>query len=533
MTYTSTNYIQVQLRPNGPVHDEYTYHYEDWVTLRDVFMGQRQIKSQKTRYLPQRPGMTDTDYKDYLDRALFFSITKKTLESLTGSIFRRKTTVAVPKALTYLIESATSEGQPLAAFIEKLAEENLGMGRAGVLIDMTSTPSSAASHPYALQPEKSPINKPYFAFYKTEYILDWKWERDVFTNERLLTRVVLAEYPDSTTKDNVIRVLALVPGEEGLKEYCQWTANPDSPDVPLTPIVYPTRNGVRLNKIPFFFFTPEDNEASPKQSPLLPISQINISHYQSSALLESARNFVGTPQYWLRQAGQRDETTEYFVSANKIWLLGEDDSVGIIEYHGQGLTFLENALTEKSQQMASLGAKLFSNQRKQAALSTAQLQNTQNSEESILLKLVNNMNYQLTRMVKTVAWWLNVSEKEIAEIEVALNTNFDPPEMDARVMRSIQSLYESGIFPVSIIYMCFKDAGMIPADMSLEEFKQMLTVKGETPNNEGPIPYQPPVPTMSESPPSPKQTRKAPATTKAEPTSDKPASNPGDGKTDK
>lgn len=528
---SSAVYNPNQIKPGGPTHNEYDYHFEDWITLRDVLMGQRQVKAQKTRYLPKRQGQTPEDYIEYLDRAVFFSITGKTLESLLGSIFRRATTFSLPPQLSYLLESATSDGQPLSSFVEHIASENLAVGRCGVLIDMASTPAQRSSAPYALIPDRSGVNKPYFAFYRTEYILDWSWTRDPLTNERILTKVVLAEYENDKEDKNVVRVLRLVKNPEGMHEYYQYVCEPDQVDSPAITPVFPTRNGVRLNRIPFFFFTPDGTESSPSQSPLLPIAELNISHYQSYAILESARNFVGTPQYWLKQAGGTDDNTQFYVSSNKIWLLGPEDAVGLLEYHGQGLTYLENALTSKEQQMASLGAKLYANQRKQAALSSVQLQNTQNSEESILLKLVNTMNHQLTRMVQTIGWWLNVPESDIKEILVELNKNFDPPEIDARVLRSLQTLYETGLYPISMLYLTYKDAGMIPADMSMEEFKAALTAKGETPNSGGPTPWQPPQPTTE--PPKPKTQKAATADPAAPKNADKPASNSGDGKVDK
>lgn len=534
MTYpASAVYNPNQIRPSGPTHNEYDYHFEDWVTLRDTIMGQRQVKAQKTRYLPQRTGQTPNDYQEYLNRAVFFSITGKTLESLLGSIFRRATTFALPPALSYLLESATADGQTLSEFVEHIASENLATGRCGVLIDMASTPAQRSSTPYSLIPEKSGINKPYFAFYRTEYIMDWEWIRDPLTNERILTKVVLAEYPTNKSDTNILRVLKLDWNPiSNQHEYYQYVTTHENCDSPPLEVTYPTRNGARLSRIPFFFFTPEGTDSAPAQSPLLPIAELNISHYQSYAILESARNFVGTPQYWLKQAGGTDDNTQFFVSSNKIWLLGPEDSVGLVEYHGQGLTFLENALANKEQQMASLGAKLYANQRKQAALSSVQLQNTQNSEESILLKLVNTMNHQLTRMVQTIAWWMNISEDKIKEIVVELNKNFDPPEIDARILRSLQSLYETGIYPISMLYLSYKDAGLIPADMSMAEFKVALTATGETPNTGGPTPYQPPqaaAPDQSSAKPAKPKT--APTDPKTAP-SDKPSSNKGDGKTD-
>lgn len=527
----SAVYNPNQIKPAGPTHNEYDYHFEDWITLRDVIMGQRQVKAQKTRYLPLRQGQTPQDYLEYLERSVFFSITAKTLESLLGSIFRRATTFSLPASLQYLLESSTADGQPLSSFVEHIASENLAVGRCGVLIDMASIPAQRASAPYSLIPERSAINKPYFAFYRTEYILDWCWERDPYTNERILTKVVLAEYLDNKTDANVVRVLRLAKNPDGVHEYYQYVCAPDQVDSPPLNPVFPTRNGARLSRIPFFFFTPDGTDSSPSQSPLLPIAELNISHYQSYAILEAARNFVGTPQYWLKQAGGTDDNTQFYVSSNKIWLLGPEDAVGLLEYHGQGLTFLENALTNKEQQMASLGAKLYVNQRKQAALSSIQLQNTQNSEESILLKLVNTINHQLTRMVQTIAWWMNVPENDIKEIVVELNKNFDPPEIDARVLRSLQSLYETGLYPISMLYLSYKDAGMIPADMSMDEFKTALTSKGETPNTGGPTPWQPPQPAQPQAAPTPKKAASQdPAAPK---NNDKPASNKGDGQVDK
>lgn len=528
--------------PMGPRHVQYDYHFEDWLTLRDVLAGQRVIKLNRERYLPMRTGMDEQDYQGYLQRALFFGITRKSHEALLGSIFRRATTVSVPKQMEYLLTSATPNGEPISSFVQSVTSEALALGRAGILIDMPKLTGTRLSSPHSLISSATPLSRPYFLLYKAEYIMDWKTELDLETNERILTKVVLAEYEDSSETKNHIRVLELyTPGEHdrhtngiefdvnlGQRIYRQYVANPTSPDIPIGEISIPTRNGIPLNRIPFYFFGVDGTSETPTQSPLLPIAEINLSHYQSSALLEHARHFVGSPQYWIKMSGISD-TEEFLVSSSKIWKLGQDDQVGMIEYHGQGLTFLENSLTQKEQQMASLGAKLFSNQRRQAAMSSKQLETTQNSEESVLSKLVNTMNYQFTKMVKVMAWWMNVQEKEIEEIIVELNGNFDPPAVDARALRALQSLYEAGVYPVSMLYLSFKDAGMIPADMSMEEFKSLFVSQGETPNNNGPIPFQKPEPMQQ---PQEMKTQKATSSTKVQDPSVVGNTNPGDNRPD-
>lgn len=489
MTSLLTTAASLTYAPKGPTDEHYDYAFDDWITLRDVVKGQRRVKEQRERYLPRRSKMNDEDYKGYLSRASFFGITGKTLESLLGSIFRRPSTFALPDELSYLIDSCTPDGVPLQQLVETIASEALLVARVGILIDMPAQAGSRADNPFSLITTRSTRNLPYFALYRTEYIMDWKLSLDPYTNEQILTRVVLAEYPDSKSEENMLRILELVPSEISSSsnyEYRQYTAKPDSPEVPETPPVYPTKNGARLSRIPFFFVCSDGTGPFPSDSPLKPIADLNISHYQSTALLESARTFVGTPQYWIKGAAQDQD--EFLVSSQYIWKLGPDDDVGIIEFNGHGLTFLENALQQKEQQMSALGAKLFGTQKRQAAISVQQIQQTQNSEESILLKLVNTINYQMTRIMKVIGWWLDLSDSKIEEILIELNKNFDSPTVDARTLRSLQSLYETGLFPLSMMYLSFKDAGMVPGDMSMEEFKTLVVSKGETPSTGGPQP---------------------------------------------
>ena len=73
-------------------HVDYTYNTVDWKRYRDFTAGSKQVKSQRTLYLPALEGSkNDTEaYTSYLNRTLFYAGTSRSVDGLVGSIFRKK-----------------------------------------------------------------------------------------------------------------------------------------------------------------------------------------------------------------------------------------------------------------------------------------------------------------------------------------------------------------------------------------------------------------------------------------------------------
>ena len=68
--------------PVNSQHPEYKARAEDWIKCRDAFEGQSAIKAAGVKYLPKLSEQTIDDYNAYKTRALFYSITSKTISAL-------------------------------------------------------------------------------------------------------------------------------------------------------------------------------------------------------------------------------------------------------------------------------------------------------------------------------------------------------------------------------------------------------------------------------------------------------------------
>lgn len=70
-------------------HDEYKEFAPVWKRCRDAATGQRAIQKGLTSYLPALAQQDDTEYKSYQSRALYYNATGRTVDAMTGLVFRK------------------------------------------------------------------------------------------------------------------------------------------------------------------------------------------------------------------------------------------------------------------------------------------------------------------------------------------------------------------------------------------------------------------------------------------------------------
>ena len=124
-------------------HPQYDRRAEQWRRIRDVLEGGDAIKGQGTRYLPRLEGQSenpvaDDGYNAYLARAEFHEASGRTLDGLTGAIFRKPPAVDVPEGQRKLLANITGAGVPSDQFAKAATAEIIAMGRYGVLVDAPS-----------------------------------------------------------------------------------------------------------------------------------------------------------------------------------------------------------------------------------------------------------------------------------------------------------------------------------------------------------------------------------------------------------
>ena len=75
--------------------------------------------------------MSDDAYKAYIQRALFYGASGRTVEALTGAVFRREPTVELPKTFEDELTDVTLSGVSFQAIAQDIFSRVLGVARAG------------------------------------------------------------------------------------------------------------------------------------------------------------------------------------------------------------------------------------------------------------------------------------------------------------------------------------------------------------------------------------------------------------------
>ena len=279
-----------------------------YILIRDCISGEPTIKGAQTVYLPM-PNAEDTSkenkarYDSYLKRAVFYNVTRRTLNGLVGQVFMRDPVVKVPSLLNPVIENASGTGVSLTQQSKKTLSLTLAYSRAGLLVDYPEVPEGGAS---VADLEAGRV-RPTITTYAPQEIINWRLtERGA---EEILSLVVLAEAycfaDDGFEMKNAaqFRVLKLDENGEYVMELWQ-EPQPTSWDGSKTPkgnfqlskVLRPRgADGLPLREIPFMFVGSENNDSSPDNPNLYDLASLNIAHYRNSADYEEACYVVGQP----------------------------------------------------------------------------------------------------------------------------------------------------------------------------------------------------------------------------------------------
>jgi hypothetical protein len=453
-----------------------------WLAIRHAMIGEVEIKKYGQEYLPKPEGMDEGQYAAYLDRAVFYNMVYRTVTGLTGAVFRRAPRLlrATPK-LTELTKRISKDGLSLQIFAKVITQEMLSTGRYGVLADKTGLDDFVA--------------KPYLAGYTAENILDWTTTeidgRDEFNyillrefavDRRLFTFVGDQAEPNLAYGQLFVRyrILRLNYNEfESRWEYVQEVYSREDADADLTetPQVFtPQVYGVPMKRIPFRFFNATTNLGDIEKPPILDILTLNLSHYKTYAQLEHGRFYTANPVYYV-SGGQEDD--EYHIGPSVVWEIGNGEKAGIIEFNGQGLKSLENALIAKETQVASLGGRLLGDSNT-AGQSDNQVKLKDRNEQSLLLNVTTILNENFTDLLIILAAWMN---EDASKMEFRVNQDFLLDQAAAREFRAVTMMYQAGMIGIEIIYEYFLKADVIPEYVTLEMFTKMLEDQAQFPNN--------------------------------------------------
>ena len=421
-------------------HYEYDKYYPQWEKLRDTVAGQEAIHYKRKKYLPQLSGQTRDEYNAYLHRALFYGAMGRTVDGLTGMLFRKPPMMEMGTTLEEYAEDITLDGTSLLGFAEDLADEIVQIGRAGILVDH---PSTADMQDIITIAEAERANlRPFLKMYVAEAIC--YWERTFVNNKKVLSQLRLKEKVKVEAEEfeseyvEQIRVLDLFNGvyrqrlyrkDDKKMEWVQFGGD-----------VFPMVNSQTLDFIPFYFVGPRNNRPEVQKPPLIDLANANISHYKTTADLEHGAHFTALPTAVI--TGLNEETdSSYRIGSAAAWVFPNPDTKAeYLEFKGSGLESLEKRAAAKEQYMAFLGARMLAPDKRAAETAeTAQIH--RQGENSVLSSIAYSISDVLMMAIETLLFWAGRPDEEFV---FKLNTDFMPAIMSAQDIQAVMQLWQSG-----------------------------------------------------------------------------------------
>lgn len=454
MIYSVNSSLYTSLPKTAVTNGEYLFWFPYWQTIRDCVMGEIMVKARGTRYLPRLESQSDDEYKAYLGRATFYNATARTLNGLVGAVHSRQPVIdGVPDGMD--LGLVTNDGQSFDMFMKKATKEVIAAGRYGVMID--APPQGG---------------EPYFAGYDAEDVVDWSTARDgsreklhyVVLREHVRTRLPFAKADKE--HDECYRVLYV--GDDGF--YRQRAYAPGAGLEGEFAETVPLLQGRPMREIPFLMVGPYDFGFDIEKPPLLDIALLNLSHYRSYAELEQGRFYTGMPIWTVTLKDGGDDDAEFKIGPNTVWQLGQGDEAKIMEFSGSGLKFLENAIATKEQQIAALGGKMATAVAGVAAESADSVLARERGEANFLGSVVETMSEAASRLLSSLSVWRGTP----SEVKVAYASEATEIMLDARQIRAMSQLYDTGLMPMETIFTVFRRNNIIPQGVSFTEFKAML-----------------------------------------------------------
>ncbi|MDI6743660.1 MAG: DUF4055 domain-containing protein [Smithella sp.] len=449
-------------------HPQYSKMSARWKRCRDAAEGTDAIKAAGVLYLPKLTDQTDSDYNAYKLRASFFNASWKTINALSGMMFRKPPQIKVTASIALLLDDITMDGRSLHILAQQAAIEILTSGRIGVLVDYPQ--ESAAGKTLA---DAQNLNlRPSMQFYFTESIINWKTAR--IQNKRKLSLAVLTEdvdIPDNEfehKKEIRYRVLDLF---NGIYRQRIFRINEKKEDEQISPDIFPLMNGRPLDYIPLYIIGVDDTTPDIDAPPLIDLVDMNLAHYRTNADYAHGLHFSGMPTAIVTGYTPHNVGDKLYVGSSSAWVFPDSQAKAFfLEFTGQGLSAIERAIERMEQQMAILGARLLTSEKR--ATETAQTAQIHRAgESSILASIAQTISIGLTEALKTFSKWAGVKDPDAA---ININRDFMPIEMDAQTLTALVASWQAGAISMESLFDQLKQGEIIRDDITFEEEQERI-----------------------------------------------------------
>jgi hypothetical protein len=415
--------------------------------------------------LPQQRGWLA--YQAYITRAVFHDFYSEAVRIAIGAMHCKPSKIELPAQLEPMRENATGSGESLDLLLRRINEQQLVVGRCGLLLDLPTTPSTAP--------------QPYLSLYIAESIRNWDDGNRDQSNKPRLNLVVLSETeferdPDFEWEEiEKYRVLVLgdpemneAPGQAAVAKVAIVRID-EKMSTSESDFQYrtPTYLGRPLDEIPFVIINARDVVADPHHPPLLGLADLALAAYRGEAdyrqcLFQQAQDTLVTVG-----SGQDDHRLGAGASIN-LKHGGEAYFIGI---SGDGLGEMRQALAGDKAEAAHRAGQLIDNRARPFESGEA-LKTRQAGNSASLTEIVISGAFGLEQILKTQARWVGANPDEV---KITPNKDFSLAGMLSQELVELMTARTMGA-PLSLrsVHTFMKERGM-----TIMEYEEELTEMGK------------------------------------------------------
>lgn len=458
-------------------HPEYTAMKDRWEHCMIAASGHQAVQDAGTAILPKLADQNPTEYEAYKRRSTFLNATRRTIQGLSGMIFRKEATVNVPDPVKEMLKDIDMSGNSLHVLSQAAVNETLRLGRAGLFLDYPDVDTTTATKADA----KAANHRPMIKLYDALSITNWKTR--VINSAAVLSMVTLKECAakavDEFQDDEVIQYRVL-----DLEQYTVGDAlkyryrvrvfevkkDKDGKDVDV--VVdgphYPQMNGKPMEFIPFQFVGPHSTSWKICEPPLIDLVEVNLAHYRVNADYEHGCHFTGLPTPVVSGYTPQNDQDKFFIGSMSAWVFPNAAAkASYLEFTGQGLSALRTNLEDKKKEMAVLGARILEPEPSaQQSATTAAIH--RGGEQSMLASIAETVSCAMECML---TWFCEYADQKSDDVKYKLNKDFFPMPMDSLTMTAIVAAWQNGAIDRETMHENLQKGEIVAMDKTVDEMK--------------------------------------------------------------
>lgn len=398
-----------------------------WKKVRDCLVGDEAIKKAGRLYLPM-PNPTDKSaencgrYDNYKERAVFYNVTRRTVDGWNGQVFSREPISRFPDEMDEIWYDVDGEGSSIDQQAKLALGSVMGYGRGGLLVDYPRVEG-----PLTIKEIRDGYIRPTIHFYSPESIINWRLRKigAAYVPELIVLKEQVSGISSdgfSITTNNQCRVLRLTANEEYQIE--TWIKS-DKDELWVMQSKYfmldPT--GQPVSRILFFPLGIGQNNFNVDLSPTYDLAVLNIGHYRNSADYEDSCFMVGQPTPVV--AGLTQEWVEEVfkgrieLGSRAVIPLPVGGSAQLLQVNPNSMTM--EAMRHKEAQMVALGARIIKDDSVSKTLGESQMDEA--GDSSILATAAKNVSAAYSKALQVCGYLMGIRGGREA-FQYLLNTDF-------------------------------------------------------------------------------------------------------------